>query len=176
MPLRSTPEGTRIDYDEAKEFLERRGIAVPPLDKSPESSGTSVNKPPQAKKVEPQVTATAASTQSEAPVTTTKTSIVTEGQFLVWPKITTPGITVGKVVSRNTEANAVKVKCNDGTDAVFALNDLHRLIREGKVTLTGIDTLLELIEEELRYHDLNEVAALVRHARELSSQNQTELP
>lgn len=150
LPLLKTEEGTRIDLEEAKAFFARLGITLP--SELPETPQLSAPKPIQRARV----------------------STAEEGQFLVWPKIVKPGVTVGKVVARNSQAGVVTVKCNDGTDAPFAVHDLKKLVREGRVSLVGIDVILELVLSELEYLEQPTVAELVRRALEAYKEVESE--
>jgi len=161
LPLLKTEQGTRIDLDEANEFFKKNGI-TPNQNTTPtktvqeqkqdNKSGPSNESQTSTSILAPKVTSV--DTQKGKAAST----LFEEGQFLVWSKGTAREVTVGKVTEKDPEVNVAVVKCNDGEEAVFSIKDLKKFIREGKVSLLQIDTLLELIADELHYHNLDELA------------------
>jgi len=164
--LIKTEQGTRIDLDEANEFFKKNGI-TPKQNTNAPAKTTSEQK----KKISNgNQNSSSGLVPKATPVSTQKSKAASTpievGQFLVWPKGTSQGVTVGKVVEKEKKAGVTVVKCNDGTEAIFNINDLKKFIREGKVSLLGIDVLLELIAEEFFHLDLFDLADRIRQIRD----------
>jgi len=166
LPLLKTEKGTRVDLEEANGFFKQHGITpiqntdAPAKTTSEQNQGVSSGKLSSSSGLVPKVTLEDLQKSKAA------STPVEEGQFLIWPKGTSQGVTIGKVTEKVRKANVAVVKCCDRTEAIFNINDLKKFIREGKVSLLQIDVLLDLVAEEFFHLDLFDLEAQIQQIKD----------
>jgi len=146
LPLKNTPQGTRVDLDEARQFLGQINVPTPALPSTPSSTGEE---------------------EQDIDEQTPAPSAKEPKQVYVWPKQTTKGVTVASVKSRSEDGSVVLLKCDDGTEAPFTLTTLQKLIRSKKIAVCTPLFLVDLLADI--YSDRPEVLERLEGLRHLLS-------